>query len=335
MGLAVLIGLGSIPAAEAAGANLWVADRDSLIEIDSASGEELSTIALPERPVALTLDEARETAWVVTRDGRLRAIGFDGSAQGEFPLDKPATQVKSATPANARNPRLHLAADIQDGSLWVAARDHVWHYTAGGERLFEARVSGGFITGMGFDRIARRLWLSTHSTLFIYDANGVVLNTVALDKKADPHALAVSAGDDAAWLAAGDALLRYTVDGALTQRVLLKHVDAVSADRAGGVWAVARKGLAHLARDGEALIKVDRPWSRKISCVPSRPTASVRLHGLPPHAPCCMSMPKGTFAARSSTGGGFWPWLTSLTVPHPRYKSSVPSLGTWSHRTPS
>ncbi|MGH6629063.1 MAG: Ig-like domain-containing protein, partial [Burkholderiales bacterium] len=258
------------------------------IKVNANTGKAVLNFQPPGNVYALSIDDRANAIWVFG-EGKLYQYDFDGNKNSVATIPK-LTPLETRLPP-LRDIALHeplanvycaadglvpdtlppeflwrsakLAANPDDGSVWLGVGSLLYQYSPEGFQLSKIKVPG-LITSVSLDRKRSRIWLSTCRDIRVYEADG----TPVMDFTAGDRLNWISDSDydtslDQVWISRVFGLERYDAAGSkvfdkrlhLLDKVLGLLVEHVSADGRGNIW-VGHGGLArYFNAQGKELTK--------------------------------------------------------------------------------
>lgn len=237
--------------ADDATSRIWFSDHKTLKSVDTATNQVDVSIAVGTPPKALGAD-ADGNVWSASNSGLTK---FDSTGTTLVDLDLKRFDT------NVKHPRF-LAVNPYRSSVWVASNHDVMLIAEDGDKAAEWHADGE-IEGIALD-IDESLWVMGQRELMHVSSSGVLIGTVAIDKKLpDPELIAIDGLGGNLWIVANRKLLKFNINQPdvapqifdLPAKVRALDVHPVF----GTLWLAGAKELLMFDRTGQALPSVALP----------------------------------------------------------------------------
>jgi RHS repeat-associated protein len=249
---------------------LWVVTADRIAKIAAADGKTLLEITDVRAPQAAAIDDVQGLVWVFG-DGQLHAYGFNGELRLRVPVPSPPqadtdeAETRDAPPGDEAEagPRVALAVNPVNGSVWLALDKDLHHFDRHGEVL-ESLALPHPVRRVVVDHATERLGVATKHAVIALGDESTPTDIVGDQDAAPPvHDIAIDPDLQYLWVAVEHQLRRYDLtDGALLASRTVNELQQVASDGHGGVWLATDRQL-HRLDAGEQVTVQLHPFEQK------------------------------------------------------------------------
>ncbi|MBF0290882.1 MAG: hypothetical protein HQK86_01865, partial [Nitrospinae bacterium] len=243
------------PASAFSGA-VWVAESLGLVKLSATDGSFVFKIAGSGEARALALDGKRGRAWVYLK-GELRAYGFDGSLLvTALPPRSHSGERDGGDDDDDENGRPAIGVVAQTGAVWLAVEKRLYQFDFSGAPVFQVSLPDNAVA-ISMDEATGTAWVFSKKSAVAYAVSGVPTGQIVFGKKAEVSDGCYDPESSSVWVAAKDAVRKYSAGGALLAERKIKKARRVTASLLGGVW-VAADGEIYLLDQSAGVVLSER-----------------------------------------------------------------------------
>ena len=228
------------------GDGLWVASEDALNKFAIDDGRKLAQPANSKKRLRLAIDPTRKTLWAY---GSSKLFAYNQSGQQQLSSSVPAPNTDERKDAA-------LAVNSSDGSVWLAIKKSLHHYSLQGQRIKTVQLNNDAV-GLSFDPVTGKLWAATTNSVRPYDYQSVAGAALALGSNPKVKAIAVDRANGAVWVALSNSLRLFSSNGAQLFQRSVNDIEGLADDGAHGVWAAKEHKLQRYSPTLQLLQTVD------------------------------------------------------------------------------